>query len=345
MLPIRLVRGFLGPRKATFLKNIVERNRDRKIVYLINEFSAHDVDGAIVSAENPNVVSIPGGSIFCKCLVTEFIGQLSKIATEAGETPANRTAGVPPAQEEDAARRIDGVVIEASGMANPKVIEQMLVETKLNQHFRLATIISVIDPNSFLKLRHTLPNIIAQIEASDVVLINKIDCNPPEKIEETLSVVQALNPMVERMQTVQCDVDLDLFSEHPTTFDGAGISRGLHGEYAKCRDPNYETFVTEQPFDGDALEAFVLEHTDDIYRVKGVLVDEFFDYSTAGVIRTPHSDLKPASHAGDLGALAWIIKGGAAEKITRTLNELLRKPFLSQTSPGVRKKAFRSSSH
>jgi G3E family GTPase len=30
------------------------------------------------------------------------------------------------------------VVIEASGMANPKVIEQMLVETKLDQHFRLA---------------------------------------------------------------------------------------------------------------------------------------------------------------------------------------------------------------
>ena len=81
MLSICLVTGFLGTGKTTFLKNIVARNRDRKIVYLINEFSAHDIDGAIVSAENPNVVSIPGGSIFCKCLVTEFIGQLSKIVT------------------------------------------------------------------------------------------------------------------------------------------------------------------------------------------------------------------------------------------------------------------------
>jgi G3E family GTPase len=79
MLPICLVTGFLGTGKTTFLKNIVAHNRGRKIVYLINEFSAHDVDGAIVSAENPNVVSIPGGSIFCKCLVTEFIGQLSKL--------------------------------------------------------------------------------------------------------------------------------------------------------------------------------------------------------------------------------------------------------------------------
>jgi len=286
MLPICLVTGFLGTGKTTFLKNIVAHNRDRKIVYLINEFSAHDVDGAIVSAENPNVVSIPGGSIFCTCLVTEFIGQLKKVLEEWGD--------------------VDGVVIEASGMANPKVIEQMLVETKLDPHFRLATIISVIDPNSFLKLRHTLPNIVAQIEAADVVLINKTDCNPPEKIEETLEVVREINPSAERIQTVQCDVELDLFAEH--------APRGLQGEYAKCRDPNYATFVTEQPFDGDALETFVLERTETIYRVKGTLVDEFFDYSTAGVIRTPQPGVTPA--------LAWIVKGGAAEKITAALDVL-----------------------
>ncbi len=283
MLPICLVTGFLGTGKTTFLKNIVARNRDRKIVYLINEFSAHDVDGAIVSAENPNVVSIPGGSIFCTCLVTEFIGQLKKVLEEWSD--------------------VDGVVIEASGMANPKVIEQMLVETKLDPHFRLATIISVIDPNSFLKLRHTLPNILAQVEASDVVLINKTDCNPPDKIEETVEVVHGLNPSADRIQTVQCDLELDLFAEH--------APRGLQGEYAKCRDPNYETFVTETAFDGDALEKFVLEHTDDIYRVKGTLSGEFFDYSTAGVIRTPQP--------GSIPALAWIVKGGEAEKITTAL--------------------------
>lgn len=286
MLPICLVTGFLGTGKTTFLKNIVAQNRDRKIVYLINEFSAHDIDGAIVSAENPNVVSIPGGSIFCKCLVTEFIGQLKKIAEERGG--------------------FDGVVIEASGMANPKVIEQMLTETKLDQHFRLATIISIIDPNSFLKLRHTLPNILAQIEASDVVLINKTDRNSPEKTAEAEAAVRAINPVAERIKTVQCAVEVDLFSEH--------VPRGLQGEYAKCRDPNYATFVTEQPFDGKALEIFVLEYADDIYRVKGRLTGEFFDYSTAGVIRTPQPEAKPA--------LAWILKGGTEEKIAAALKSL-----------------------
>lgn len=286
MLPICLVTGFLGTGKTTLLKNIVAKNRDRKIVYLINEFSAHDVDGAIVSAENPDVVSIPGGSIFCHCLITEFIGQLKKVAEEKGG--------------------FDGVIIEASGMANPKVIEQMLAETKLDQHFRLATIVSVIDPNSFLKLRHTLPNILAQVEAADVVLVNKTDRNLPEKIEETLTVVQELNPVADCIQTVQCDVTLDLFSEH--------APRGLQGEYAKCRDPNYATFVTEQSFDGEQLTAFVLEHADEIYRVKGTLADEFFDYSTAGVIRTPQP--------GGAPALAWIVRGDAEEVVQSALQKL-----------------------
>ncbi|MDD3155751.1 MAG: GTP-binding protein [Victivallaceae bacterium] len=286
MLPICLVTGFLGTGKTTLLKNIVAKNRDRKIVYLINEFSAHDVDGAIVSAENPNVVSIPGGSIFCKCLVTEFISQLKKVAEYGPDS--------------------DGVVIEASGMANPKVIESMLTETKLDQHFRLATIISVIDPNSFLKLRHTLPNITAQIEAADVVLINKTDRNPAEKTAEAVALVQEINPAAERIQTVQCNVEVDLFAE--------SVPRGLQGEYAKCRDPNYETFVTEQPFDGGKLETFVLEHAADIYRVKGMLADEFFDCSTAGVIRTPQPGAAPK--------LAWIVKGGTQERIRSVLDEV-----------------------
>jgi G3E family GTPase len=286
MLPICLVTGFLGTGKTTFLRNIVAQNRDRKIVYLINEFSVHDVDGAIVSAENPNVVSIPGGSIFCKCLVTEFIGQLKKAAEKWPDA--------------------DGVMIEASGMANPKVMEQMLAETGLDQLYRLATVISVIDPNSFLKLRHTLPNIIAQIEASDVVLINKTDRNSPEKTEEAEAAVQAMNPAAERIKTVQCAAEVDLFAEH--------APRGLQGEYAKCRDPNYAAFVTEQPFNGDALETFVLRHANDIYRVKGTLDGEFFDYSTSGVIRT--------AQTGSESVLAWIVKGCEEEKITAELKAL-----------------------
>jgi len=286
MLPICLVTGFLGTGKTTFLKNIVASNNNRKIVYLINEFSAHDVDGAALSVENPFVVSIPGGSIFCRCRVTEFIGELKKI----------------PRRWPDA----QGVVIEASGMADPRVMEQMLAETRLDRLYRLATVISVIEPDSFLKLRVTLPNIMAQIEAADVVLINNTDCNAPEKNEKTDDLVRGINPTAQRIKTIRCAAAIDLFAEH--------APRGLQGEYAKCSDPAYSVFVTDRPFNGNALEAFVLACADDIYRVKGTLTDEFFDYSAAGITRTPR--------AGETAKLAWIVKGGAEGEIAAGLRRL-----------------------
>jgi len=284
MIPICLVTGFLGTGKTTFLMNTVARNRNWKIVYLINEFSAQDVDGAIVSAENPHVVSIPGGSIFCKCLVTEFIGQLQKVADHWSDAV--------------------GVVIEASGMANPKVMESMLMETGLNRRYRIATILSVLDPNSFLKLRHTLPNILAQIEASDVVLINKTDLNSREKIDETQALIQKIQPAAERIKTIRCEADIDLFAER--------APRGLQGEYAKCRDPKYATFVTTDPFDGAFLERFVKERAEEIYRVKGTLTDSFFDASTSGIQRFPKPGATPA--------LAWIVKGGQETGIRAALD-------------------------
>lgn len=138
LIPICLVTGFLGAGKTTFLKTITRQHLRQRLVYLVNEFSPRDIDSAIVSEVYPDVVSVPGGSIFCKCLVTQFMSHLQQIPSRFG-TP-------------------EGLVIEASGMANPGVMASMLRETRLDAQYRLARIISVIDPGSFHKLRRTLPH-------------------------------------------------------------------------------------------------------------------------------------------------------------------------------------------
>jgi len=244
-IPICLVTGFLGSGKTTFLKKIVEQHRTQKLVYIINEFSPHDIDGAIVSKENPDVVSIPGGSIFCKCLVTEFIGQLTSI----------------PKIFEGVA----GVVIEASGMANPKVIADMLHETKLDDRYTLANVVSIVDPGSFMKLRKILPNISAQIEASDSVIINKTDLYADETITETEKVIKNINPTSFVFKSINADIDIELFNTAAT--------HDLHGEYAKCKDPSYEsaTLKITQNIDINELRRRLLAVEDDLYRVKGCL--------------------------------------------------------------------------
>lgn len=281
MIPICLITGFLGTGKTTLLKRIVEENRDRKWIYLVNEFSALDVDGAIVSAENPNVVSIPGGSIFCKCLVTEFIGQMTKIHD----------------QHPDA----EGVVIEASGMADPRVIADMLKETGLGKYFELVNIVSIVEPRSFLRLIHTLPNIIHQVEAADLVLLNKCDLFDEEQLAETEQAVRKIKAEANLVRCVKGEADFSVLSK-------SGSHEELHGEYAKCRDPRYSAFSIElnNPVEPALLERFILENEDDIFRVKGYIQSMegsvYFDYSKAGFSITPTD---PKESYG----LAWIVKG------------------------------------
>lgn len=285
LIPICLVTGFLGSGKTTFLKQVVAKNRERRLVYLVNEFSPHDIDGAIVSKENPSVVSIPGGSIFCKCLVTEFIGQMSSIP--------------------DKFDGVEGVVIEASGMANPKVISDMLRETKLDDRYILSHIISIVDPGSFMKLRVTLPNIVAQIEASDSIIINKTDLYDEATVAETENALIAIKGDVCLYKSVNADIELDLFSPPAT-------ERLLHGDYAKCKDPNYEsiTIMVNRVVDLDVMRSKVLAAEDDLYRVKGYLSTDsgvvFVEYTKSGFT------VAPAENAND-SAVVIIMRGNVSD--------------------------------
>ena len=292
MIPLCLITGFLGTGKTTLLKHIVEQNRDRKLIYLINEFSALDVDGAIVSKENPAVVSIPGGSIFCKCLVTEFIGQLSRIRDEHADA--------------------EGIIIEASGMADPRVIADMLKETHLDRDFSLARIVSIVEPRSFLRLIHTLPNIIHQVEAADLVLLNKSDLFDEEQLTQTELAVKEINPTVPLLRSIKGDVDFSLFnSEKEERSD-------LHGDYAKCRDPRYAAFSIELPhsINPEELKQFIEENEDAIYRAKGYINTpegpRFFDYSSNGI------SLSEASPSSTF-AMAWICPGDTVEHIEKAV--------------------------
>ncbi len=265
-IPICLITGFLGSGKTTFLKHVAAHAGGRRLVFLVNEFSLQDIDGAIVAADHPNVVSVPGGSIFCKCLVGEFIARLGEIPDRFGSP--------------------DALVIEASGMANPKVIGTMLRETGLDRRYRLATIVAIVDPGSFHKLCRTLPNIVDQIVAADLALVNKADLFDSETLAATVAALLAINPAIDIHTCTRGHVDLELFAP-PTT------DRQLAGTYAPCRDPNYETVAIplRRPLSPAQLGEKLREVEDEIYRLKGHLETPtglvYVDFTRSAFTATP----------------------------------------------------------
>lgn len=264
-IPMALITGFLGTGKTTFLEYTARRLADQRIVYLVNDFSPVDVDGARLDALGPNTVSVPGGSIFCKCLVGQFVKQLNMIAEQL------HTADSP----------VRGVVVEASGIANPKVVEQMLSETGLDQLYALSCVLTLAEAGSLHKLLATLPAMTAQLESADVVLLNKVDLYEASQLACAEQQIRRVNAEVSIWRIEQGVADVQLFGER--------ARRGLSGELAGCADPHFERFsvVPETPIDMNLLETRLLALADQLYRAKGYLpvVDGlvYVDWSTAGL--------------------------------------------------------------
>jgi len=286
MIPLTLITGFLGSGKTTLLQFLIEQARSRRWAFIINEFGTVDIDGQLLDLPPDRLVSIPGGSIFCRCLAGSFIRVLRQVA----DLPAASAVMRDVRANVKAHSAPEGVVVEASGIADPKVVGQMLAETRLNTSFDLRQVVTVVDPGSFLKLLHTLPNIIAQVEAADLAVINKTDLYGDQQIQETHDRVRQVNAAVNIVRAQYCRIPIDLFGEPDPAEEPV---RPPAGEYAPCADPNYiaRTLSFRSTVDRAHLNRALERLRPLVYRAKGFVPTTdgrvYVDVSAAGVLCRP----------------------------------------------------------
>jgi len=282
VIPLSLVTGFLGGGKTTLLQRLIEGNQGRRLAYIVNEFAEADVDGQLLELGEDQLVSIPGGSIFCRCLSGEFIRILQAL----------------PSRFEDPERPLEGVIIEASGIADPKVTAEMLEETGLDRVYELRTVVSVIDPGTFMKLIHTLPNVISQVEACDVALVNKTDLHDEDALRAVEQEIARINPQATIVRSTYCRSEIDILA--------GSRQRALEGEYALCRDPNFAsvTLFVVEPLELGILLAELDRIKDDVYRIKGfVPVSEGMVYLDVAAGRVSHRKTVLSAAPEDRGGL------------------------------------------
>jgi len=279
MIPVILTVGFLGSGKTTFLRQYIQQNHQRQIAYLINEFSALDIDGKLLGNETAHIFLLPGGSIFCQCLVTRFVETLRNL----------------PAELTGRGHTLEGVVIEASGIANPKVIGKLLVESQLSQKYVLHSVIAIVDPCSFPKLRLTLPNLQNQIETANLILINKCDMANPEIIGQVEEQVRALNPQAQILRTIRCQMDTGQLAEMPYAQHSAG-------ELTPRPDPHFARLhIQKTNLTWEELRSAVAAVAEYIFRLKGFIESPegalYVDFSASGWQKYPAGQI-PFSRAG-----------------------------------------------
>ncbi len=192
-IPFYLVTGFLGSGKTTLLNRFIDSfAKDYKLAVIQNEFAPGNVDGASLkrSGKPFKIMEVNKGSVFCVCLLSGFIKSLSAFIEE--EKP-------------------DVALLEASGLADPVSIGELLQAPQLESKLYLAHSYCVVDAPHFLKKASGIQRVRHQVAVADTVIINKMDIGGA--IGEIEQYIKLHNPYALIEEATYCDFDIkNLFS-------------------------------------------------------------------------------------------------------------------------------------
>lgn len=300
-IPVLLLTGYLGSGKTTLLNRILTNNKGIRFAVIVNDIGEVNIDasliqqGGVVSQKDDSLVALQNGCICCT-LQTDLINQLHDLAAQ---------------------KAYDYIVIEASGICEPAPIAQTLCSyPQMVPQFAqdgmpvLDCICTVVDAlrirdefDGGEQLAHYVPKeedlaalVIEQIEFSNIVLLNKASEVSEEELAKIKSIIRAIQPTAEIIETNYCDVPFEkILNTRMFDFDRTATSAAWiqevedashhhnhehhhdhdheHGEHDHLAEFGIETFVyyARRPFDLGLFDEFVAAHwPKNVIRCKGM---------------------------------------------------------------------------
>ena len=156
-LPVTIITGFLGSGKTTLLNHILSNQQGLKTAVLVNEFGEIGIDNdLLITTENSddNFVELSNGCICCT-INNDLMDAVYKVL-----------------ERQD---KIDYLVVETTGLADPLPIALTFLGTELRDMTRLDSIVTVVDAENYSLDLFNSQAAYNQIAYGDIILLNKTD--------------------------------------------------------------------------------------------------------------------------------------------------------------------------
>lgn len=200
-VPVTALTGHLGAGKTTLLNRLL-RQPGVRIGVVVNDFGAINVDAALVTGQVDEPVSIAGGCLCCLEDVSGLDAALERLTHP-------RLA-------------LDAVVVEASGLAEPGVLAQM-IRRSAAPRVRPGGVVDVVDAVEYFDTVDDGGMPPARFAVATLVVLNKVDLLPAESREETLAAIEArvreVNASAHIVRTSRGRVDAALLHDVALTED------------------------------------------------------------------------------------------------------------------------------
>lgn len=172
-LPFTVLGGFLGAGKTTLLNRLLTETKQTRFAVLVNDFGELNIDERLVTRHDGETIALVNGCMCCS-IANGFVSALTTVLDRSGE--------------------FDHVVVEASGVSNPRrIIDIATLEPGLTPN---GSIVLVDTPQFLSQLDDPLIKeaVITQLKEADIIVINKIGLSNDTTITSVKRTVNTFNP-------------------------------------------------------------------------------------------------------------------------------------------------------
>jgi G3E family GTPase len=274
-MPVTIITGFLGSGKTTLLNQILKNKQDLKVAVLVNEFGDINIDSQLLVSLDEDMVELSNGCICCTIndgLIEAVYRVLSR--------------------EE----RIDYLVIETTGLADPLPIILTFVGTELRDLTRIDSVLTVVDSETFNIEHFESEAALSQLSVGDIILLNKTDLISPENLEELEAYIRTVKVGARILHSQHGQVPLPLILDvglTPIDEYSSSYKEEAHEHHpAHSHDHDHRThhdhehhsnhlendgfvsvsFQSDRPFNVHKFQNFLTDQMpQNVFRAKGIL--------------------------------------------------------------------------
>ncbi len=248
--PFTILTGWLGAGKTTVLNRVLSLGT-RRVAVLVNDLGRVNIDRRLLASQSGDFLELSNGCVCCALDVQRdlWTGIVDVVLRS----------------------RPEHVILETTGIAEPQVILDGLEARASNrEHVFAAGVIAVVDGEAGRAQIDRRPEVAAQIECADRLLLSKLDVTSPAELAALHARLESMNPTAERaafpatpagdaaLGAWLCEARATTRSKNP-----ALVRPHRHGQISVA------TFVDDHPLVAEPLLALIERLGDALLRAKG----------------------------------------------------------------------------
>ncbi|MGQ0623202.1 MAG: CobW family GTP-binding protein [Sporichthyaceae bacterium] len=267
-VPVVVLTGYLGAGKTTLLNHLLRRSGAR-VGVIVNDFGSVNIDAGLITGQIDEPASIAGGCLCCIANTDELDEALAKLSR--------------------ARMRLDAIVVEASGLAEPGTLAR-LIRTSRVDRIRPGGVVDVIDAAEYFGTlddgRGAPP---VRFASASLVVVNKLDQVPAHTRTHVLAAIdariRARHPDVLVVRAEHCRIDPKLIFDVALDPDASGqlsidslLREAAASEHLHDDDYHHDhqhaesvTLTVSATVEPRAVLTFLRDPPATAYRVKGTV--------------------------------------------------------------------------